>query len=268
MIARTQLPGLCAVAALLLALALLLAPPAAVLALALAAVGAALAFRSPVFPLALAPIVPLCLQLVGSEPLTRNGLAVVSLSWLAVGIVVAVIRDEQALPPSVLLSVPLALTLALGIWIAIRSTHGGSTLELFFVANVAPLVAAVIVGRRSRDLELLAKLLAAAGLVGALVLWRSGARIGSPVGPGSPFDPLLAVETAALGLLAALWLAVRRHAPRIRLGSLAAVPILAGSIVVLGLAMYTKLADVRTFGQIQNLLVFAVALLDEAWRFM
>jgi hypothetical protein len=36
---------------------------------------------------------------------------------------------------------------------------------------------------------------------------------------------------------------------------------LAGSIVVLGLALYTKLADVRTFGQINNLLVFAVALL-------
>jgi len=36
---------------------------------------------------------------------------------------------------------------------------------------------------------------------------------------------------------------------------------LAGAIVVLGLAIYTKLADVRTFGQIANLLVFAVALL-------
>ncbi|MBV9895283.1 MAG: hypothetical protein JO020_14025 [Chloroflexi bacterium] len=36
---------------------------------------------------------------------------------------------------------------------------------------------------------------------------------------------------------------------------------LAGAIVTLGLAVYTKLADVRTFGQIQNLLVFAVALL-------
>src|SRR5947207_2966108 len=35
---------------------------------------------------------------------------------------------------------------------------------------------------------------------------------------------------------------------------------LAGAIVVLGLAVYTKLADVRTFGQIANLLVFAVAL--------
>jgi hypothetical protein len=36
---------------------------------------------------------------------------------------------------------------------------------------------------------------------------------------------------------------------------------LAGAIVVLGLAIYTKLADVRTFGQINNLLLFAVALL-------
>jgi hypothetical protein len=36
---------------------------------------------------------------------------------------------------------------------------------------------------------------------------------------------------------------------------------LAGAIVVLGLAVYTKLADVRTFGQIGNLLLFAVALL-------
>jgi hypothetical protein len=36
---------------------------------------------------------------------------------------------------------------------------------------------------------------------------------------------------------------------------------LAGAIVVLGLAVYTKLADVRTFGQIQNLLIFAVALM-------
>jgi hypothetical protein len=36
---------------------------------------------------------------------------------------------------------------------------------------------------------------------------------------------------------------------------------LAGAVVVLGLAVYTKLADVRTFGQIQNLLMFAVALL-------
>jgi hypothetical protein len=36
---------------------------------------------------------------------------------------------------------------------------------------------------------------------------------------------------------------------------------LAGSVVVLALAIYTKLADVRTFGQINNLLLFAVALL-------
>jgi hypothetical protein len=36
---------------------------------------------------------------------------------------------------------------------------------------------------------------------------------------------------------------------------------LAGAVVVLGLAVYTKLADVRTFGQINNLLLFAVALL-------
>jgi hypothetical protein len=36
---------------------------------------------------------------------------------------------------------------------------------------------------------------------------------------------------------------------------------LAGAIVVLGLAIYTKLADVRTFGQINNLLTFAVALM-------
>lgn len=36
---------------------------------------------------------------------------------------------------------------------------------------------------------------------------------------------------------------------------------LAGAVVVLGLAVYTKLADVRTFGQISNLLTFAVALL-------
>jgi hypothetical protein len=36
---------------------------------------------------------------------------------------------------------------------------------------------------------------------------------------------------------------------------------LAGAVVVLGLAIYTKLADVRTFGQINNLLLFAVALL-------
>jgi len=36
---------------------------------------------------------------------------------------------------------------------------------------------------------------------------------------------------------------------------------LAGAIVVLGLAVYTKLADIRTFGQIQNLLMFGIALL-------
>ena len=36
---------------------------------------------------------------------------------------------------------------------------------------------------------------------------------------------------------------------------------LAGAVVTLGLAVYTKLADVRTFGQIANLLVFAVALM-------
>ena len=36
----------------------------------------------------------------------------------------------------------------------------------------------------------------------------------------------------------------------------------AGLIMALiGLAMYTKLADVHTFGQIGNLLIFAVALL-------
>jgi hypothetical protein len=35
----------------------------------------------------------------------------------------------------------------------------------------------------------------------------------------------------------------------------------AGAVVVLALAIYAKLADSRTFGQISNLLVFAVALL-------
>src|SRR6202165_1385761 len=36
---------------------------------------------------------------------------------------------------------------------------------------------------------------------------------------------------------------------------------LARALVAPGLAVYTKLADVRTFGQIQNLLLFALALL-------
>jgi hypothetical protein len=36
---------------------------------------------------------------------------------------------------------------------------------------------------------------------------------------------------------------------------------LAGAVVTLGLAIYTKLADVQRFGQIMNLLLFAVALL-------
>ena len=36
---------------------------------------------------------------------------------------------------------------------------------------------------------------------------------------------------------------------------------LAGAVVTLGLAIYTKLADVQRFGQIVNLLLFAVALL-------
>lgn len=35
----------------------------------------------------------------------------------------------------------------------------------------------------------------------------------------------------------------------------------AGALFTLVLAIYTKLADVRTFGQISNLLVFAVALM-------
>jgi hypothetical protein len=35
----------------------------------------------------------------------------------------------------------------------------------------------------------------------------------------------------------------------------------AGAVVVLALAVYAKLADSRTFGQINNLLIFAAALL-------
>ena len=35
----------------------------------------------------------------------------------------------------------------------------------------------------------------------------------------------------------------------------------AGAVVVLLLAVYTKMADVRTFGQISNLIGFAIALL-------
>ena len=46
----------------------------------------------------------------------------------------------------------------------------------------------------------------------------------------------------------------------IKYGELSGV-FLAGAVVVLGLAVYTKLADVRMFGQINNLLLFAVALL-------
>lgn len=221
MTARLQFAGACAAAAVGLSLVLLLAPPGAGLALALAAVAAALAFRSVAVPLALASAVPLGLALVGWEPFAGHRLTFVLFAWLAFAIVVAVVRDDGVLPLALLLTAPLVLTLALAFWIAARFADGGATLELFFAANVTPLVAGLVVAHRGRDLERYAPLLLVPAALAALALWTG--RTGTE-------EPLLAAQTLGLGLVAALWLAFGRS--RARIAAVTALPVLGVSLAV------------------------------------
>jgi hypothetical protein len=219
--ARLQLAGACAAAAAGLSLVLLLTPPGAGVALALAVVAAALAVRSVAVPLALAAVVPLGLALAGWEPLSGHQLAFVLFAWLAFAIVVAVVRDDGVLPLALLLTAPLVLTLALAFWIAARFADGGATLELFFAANVTPLLAGLVVAQRGRDLGRYARLLLVPAAIAAFALWIRR--------PGTD-EPLLAAQTLGLGLVAAVWLAYGRSNARI--AAVTALPVLGLSLAV------------------------------------
>lgn len=273
---------------------LLLARPLVAIAAGLAAVAVVLALRSPVYPLALAPLPALVLLAGGWRPTHGRELAAGLFAWLAVAVAAAALRDEASLPHRLLLAPPVALTLALGIWLALRTAgapdHRAALLELelFFAAAVLPLLAGILVARGG-ELERYAAAALVPGLAGAVVLGREafGHRVAATA--GGDLDPRIAGAAVSLALVAGAWLLLAGRSSGSRalaFGSLPlmfaafvggtrhgpALPLVAGLVVVAALAPRTLvgrvLAGTIASASAAGVLLAAAAAGRHPWRFL
>jgi O-antigen ligase len=164
---------------------LVLAPallrPAIGIGLVFAVVAVWLAWRSPALPLALAGLPTLVSAVAGSNPLPKGGATFLVGAWIGLGVLLAVMRGEQAVPMRGLWSLPVAMSFLLLVLMVLRlgssldESYGSTKVQLYVADNLVFLVGAVFVGASRQSLRLfliVTLVIVAAGaflLVGELV---------------------------------------------------------------------------------------------------
>jgi O-antigen ligase len=147
----------------------LMGASAALLALLLAA-------RSVAAPVALASAPTILIALLGRNPFPPGAIALSVFAWTALAIVVAIARDEDALPARAALAVPVVFSFALLTLMALRlgasgaPDYGSVKLRLFLAQNVTLLAAGILIARKRRQLNLFIGLTLVVSTVTALVL--------------------------------------------------------------------------------------------------
>ena len=103
----------------LLAFPTLLRPQLAI-ALCLGVVVAFLASRSVAYPLALWGLPGVVIALIGTNPFPNNSVELFLVGWLALAVLLTLLREENALPLRLIVSGPVLMTLGLAVWMLAR----------------------------------------------------------------------------------------------------------------------------------------------------
>jgi O-antigen ligase len=215
---------------------------------ALAAVFAvvAAAFDSAAWPVGLAGIGVLIVGLVGSNPFPDKSIAVFTFGWIALAVVFAVLRDEEAVPMRLLLAPPVLLTVLLAVWQLVRlgaseaPAYGEYKLQLFLAQNLAFVVAGILISRRGRDLRLytvLTLLMATASgimLATGLSSGQAEAVVGGRFSSSSGQSPIELGRQAALGLLVGAFVLLAYRSVLMRIAAFATLPLIAVAFIASG----------------------------------
>jgi O-antigen ligase len=232
----------------LLALGGLLLPPLVLspklgLAVAAAALIVWSASRSIAWPLGLAGFAAPVVALVGHDPFPRKGAPLILFAWLAIAVAFELGRGKAGTTLRAALSSPLFVSS--GVLLALLlarlpassdPAYGNFKVELFLLGGLTLLVAGVLLGRRTEDLELFLVLsLVIDALSGLLVLRQ----LGTPALAGDRFGlPGQNVISLGIqggeGLMIAVYLLLTTKRPRYQLLAAALLPVSAIALVASG----------------------------------
>jgi O-antigen ligase len=196
-----------------------------------------LAGRSPAYPVALAAFPFLVLALTSPGAIPDNAIALGVFGWIMAGIAIQVVRGE-VLVVRALLVPAVALTLGLVVLMTVRlgsspaPEYGSFKLQLFVAANLALLVAGIVVGSRRDHFDTyvavtaIAATIAALLLVQGLVTGTAEAFVGGRFALTSAYSPIEFGRAIGLGILVATYLSLTAGWVTTRALALMSLPVL------------------------------------------
>ncbi len=205
-----------------------------------------LAAKSVAAPVALASAPTIFIALLSRNPFPPGAVALFVFAWTAVAILLVVAREEDALPPRAVLAVPVVFSLGLLALMAVRlgvspsPDYGSVKLRLFLAQNITLLVAGILIGRRSRHMNLFAALTLVVSTVTALVLAKAlvtGHGLATLGGRFSLYEdesPIGLARAASAGLIVAVYVLLWSQAALLRLFAFVAGPLIAVAFFATG----------------------------------
>ncbi|MGZ4317709.1 MAG: O-antigen ligase family protein [Gaiellaceae bacterium] len=220
--------------------------PAFAIALAVAIVAVLSASVSVAVPVALAGAPTILIALLGRNPFPHGAISLMVFAWTAVAILLALTREEDALPARAVLSVPVVASLALFALMTLRlgaspsSGYGSVKIRLFLAENLTLLVAGIIIGRRRRHMNIYVALTLVYSTVAALVLAKglvTGHGLSNLAGRFSLYEdesPIGLARDASLGLIVAVYVLLWSRSGFLRLFAFVAAPLIAVAFFAAG----------------------------------
>ena len=229
-----------------LALLPVLRSPLLVFELVAALIGALIAWKSLVIPLALGGVPPLVDAIAGSDPLPKGGFTFLFSVWIALALAFAIMRGRQAvairalLCVSVLASCFLLGMLLLRLSISPDEAYGSTKVQLYVADVLIFMFAAVFVGARGADLRLFFVVLLAVTSAGAilflfnLVAGYAHPSVGGRFALSTQEYPIELGRDSADGLLIAIYSVLATTRRSARVWAIAVSPALAVAMIAAG----------------------------------
>jgi O-antigen ligase len=229
-----------------LLLAPLLLQPLLAIGLVVVVLAAFFATRSVAYPMALSAVFALLIALLGRNPFPNGAIAKATFVWIALALVVTLVRGDDTLRLRQMMTAPVLLTVATVAWMVARlpasadTAYGSFKLQLFVAENLTLLVAGVVVGRSRRDFRLFLLLTLAMSALAAVVLARglatgqTDAIMTGRLALSSDYNPIIFGRDAARAITIAVLLLLVARVAWLRLVALASLPLLAVSFTASG----------------------------------
>jgi O-antigen ligase len=216
------------------------------IAVTVAVIAVALAWRSVAWPIVLAGAPAILIGLLGRNPFPNGSIAVALFAWTLLAIAIATASGNEALTFRSLLNVPVVATIVLAVLLIVRLggssayAYGSVKVQLFIAENLFGVVAGMAIARRARHFRVLTAGLVAVAAVTAVVLAHgisSGgleATVGGRFSVDQEASPIGLGRAAAQGILVAVFLILTAAPPLVRLLAVGAMPLIAVSFIASG----------------------------------